>query len=100
MPKRNYHRVRLRHDPGGPLQTARRGRRPGPDLGTGRTSSDDDILVFMPSKPKIILQVDLPSVEWLVSVGALAALVASMFGSMFPMPRVAYAMAKDELLCG
>ena len=45
-------------------------------------------------------QVDLPSVEWLVSVGALAALVASMFGSMFPMPRVAYAMAKDELLCG
>ena len=54
----------------------------------------------MPSKPRIILQVDLPSVEWLVSVGALAALVASMFGSMFPMPRVAYAMAKDELLCG
>ena len=43
---------------------------------------------------------DLPSVEWLVSMGALAALVASMFGSMFPMPRVAYAMAKDSLLCG
>ena len=43
-------------------------------------------------------QVGYPSVEWLISIGALAALVVSMFGSMFPMPRVAYAMAKDGLL--
>ena len=39
-----------------------------------------------------------PSVEWLVSIGAIAALTASMFGSMFPMPRIAYAMAKDGLI--
>lgn len=43
-------------------------------------------------------QVDYPSVQWMVSVGALAALTVSMFGSMFPMPRVAYAMAKDGLI--
>ena len=39
-----------------------------------------------------------PSIEWLVSIGAIAALTASMFGSMFPMPRIAYAMAKDGLI--
>ena len=37
-------------------------------------------------------------VKWLVSLGAIAALAASMFGSMFPMPRIAYAMAKDGLI--
>jgi len=44
-------------------------------------------------------QVGYPSVEWLISICALGALTVSMFGSMFPMPRVAYAMAKDGLLC-
>ena len=43
-------------------------------------------------------QVGYPSVQWLVSIGAIAALTASMFGSMFPMPRIAYAMAKDGLI--
>ena len=43
-------------------------------------------------------QIGYPSVEWLVSIGALAALTVSMFGSMFPMPRIAYAMAKDGLI--
>ena len=45
-------------------------------------------------------QIGMPTLQWFVAMGALAALIASMFGSMFPMPRVAYAMAKDELLCG
>ena len=39
-------------------------------------------------------QLGYPVVQWAVSFGAIAALFASMFGSMFPMPRIAYAMAK------
>lgn len=34
----------------------------------------------------------------LIAIGALAGLVVSMLGSMFPMPRVVYAMAKDGLI--
>jgi len=45
-------------------------------------------------------QLGYPVVQWAVSFGAIAALLASMFGSMFPMPRIAYAMAKDGLIFG
>ena len=43
-------------------------------------------------------QLGYPVVQWAVSFGAIAALFASMFGSMFPMPRIAYAMAKGGLI--
>ena len=43
-------------------------------------------------------QIGYPVVQNIVSLGAIAALLASMFGSMFPMPRIAYAMAKDGLI--
>lgn len=36
--------------------------------------------------------------QYIVALGAMAGLVVSMFGSMFPMPRVVYAMAKDGLI--
>lgn len=43
-------------------------------------------------------QVGARKCQIVVVIGALAGLTVSMFGSMFPMPRIIYAMAQDGLL--
>lgn len=35
---------------------------------------------------------------WIVSIGGLVGLLASLFGALFPLPRVMYSMAQDGLL--
>jgi len=39
-----------------------------------------------------------PVAMWIVTVGGLVGLLASLFGALFPLPRVMYSMAQDGLL--
>lgn len=46
----------------------------------------------------VLQQRGLPLLKPLLFVGAASGLLAATFGSLFPMPRVLYAMAKDKLI--
>ncbi|XP_017086311.1 cationic amino acid transporter 2 isoform X2 [Drosophila eugracilis] len=39
-----------------------------------------------------------PVAMWIVTIGGLVGLMASLFGALFPLPRVMYSMAQDGLL--
>ncbi|XP_063228235.1 cationic amino acid transporter 2-like isoform X2 [Bacillus rossius redtenbacheri] len=48
--------------------------------------------------PYVFSQIDWPVAKWIVSVGAIFGLFASLLGALFPLPRVIYAMANDGLV--
>lgn len=48
--------------------------------------------------PYAFEQIGWPTVKWVVNIGAAFALCTSMFGAMFPLPRVLYAMGSDGVI--
>jgi len=48
--------------------------------------------------PFVFSEVGWPWAAWIVAVGGIFGLLASLFSGMFPLPRVLYAMANDGLL--
>ncbi|XP_050433621.1 cationic amino acid transporter 3 isoform X2 [Adelges cooleyi] len=48
--------------------------------------------------PYVYDHVGWPTVKWIVSIGAIFALCTSLIGTMFPLPRILYAMSCDGLL--
>ncbi|XP_023704645.2 high affinity cationic amino acid transporter 1 isoform X3 [Cryptotermes secundus] len=48
--------------------------------------------------PKVFLETGWPVAQWIVTIGGIFGLCASLFGAMFPLPRIIYAMAMDGLI--
>lgn len=48
--------------------------------------------------PHIFDVLGLPLMKWVVTIGSLFALLTGMFGALFPLPRILYAMSQDGLL--
>ncbi|PSN43750.1 hypothetical protein C0J52_06403 [Blattella germanica] len=48
--------------------------------------------------PQAFSAVDFPVGKWIVTIGGIFGLCASLFGAMFPLPRIIYAMSMDGLM--
>lgn len=48
--------------------------------------------------PHVFEEVGWIAIKWIVTIGAIFALCTSLLGSIFPLPRVLYAMGKDGIL--
>ncbi|CAH1988868.1 unnamed protein product [Acanthoscelides obtectus] len=48
--------------------------------------------------PYVFEQIGWHTIKWIVTVGAIFALLTSLLGAMFPLPRVVYAMSSDGLI--
>lgn len=50
--------------------------------------------------PNAFAQVGLPAAQYIIGIGAVCGLAASLLGSLFPLPRIIYSMSVDGLLFG
>lgn len=50
--------------------------------------------------PNAFAQVGLPAAQYIIGIGAVCGLAASLLGSLFPLPRIIYSMSSDGLLFG
>lgn len=48
--------------------------------------------------PQAFEYVGWPVAKWIVSIGAIFGLVTSLFGALFPLPRIIYAMSSDGVI--
>ena len=48
--------------------------------------------------PYAFQEIGWPIAKWIVTIGGMLGLVASLFGALFPLPRIIYAMSQDGLL--
>ncbi|KAK3909811.1 Cationic amino acid transporter 2 [Frankliniella fusca] len=48
--------------------------------------------------PFVFKEIGWPYAQWTVAIGGIFGLFASLFGAMYPLPRVIYAMANDGLI--
>ncbi|XP_035794212.1 cationic amino acid transporter 2-like isoform X2 [Anopheles albimanus] len=48
--------------------------------------------------PHVFNEIGWNFAKWIVAIGGIIGLVASLFGAMFPQPRIIYAMAQDGLI--